>query len=399
MNGLAVVFVKEVRESLRERRVLATCLLAGPLPGPLLLSALLTFAIDQAVDDASRPIAVPVIGGDRAPHLMDHLREQLIDPEVAAFATPAGEAERRALRSAVAEGAVDVAVVLADDYGEALAEGRAARVWIVSDESNRKAQPAVVRVRDALEGWNAALGALRLQARGVSPTLWQPVALLEDDVSTPSARAIRLIGVVSFFLLFATLMGGSQVAVDSTAGERERLTLEPLLTNPVGRTALVLAKSLATVLFMALSLLIAVVAFYLAVPLLPLTSVDVSAHLDAAASVQIFLVVLPFTVPAAGLMVAAASYARTLREAQLYSSIAMQVPTLPIIAALISGVQGSVPLMLVPSLSQHLLVTAVLAREELDPAHVGLSVAGTLAVGALLLYAAVRRYRSERLIL
>ena len=398
MKGAATVFVKEVRESLRERRVLATCLLAGPLPGPLLLGALLALAIDQHVDDPSRPIDVPVIGGNDAPHLMDHLRQRMIDVHLDTVAAATRDSTRLALRETVARGEADVAIVIADDFAEALAQGRAARVWIVSDQSNQSARPAIGRVRGALAEWNETIGALRLQARGVDPFLWQPVAVLDDDVSTPSARGLHLLGVVSYFLLFATLVGGSQVATDSTAGERERRTLEPLLTMPVARATLVLGKALATMLFMSVSLAIAVLAFYIAIPLLPLERVDVTAHLDALAAVQLFAQVWPFSILGAGLMLAAASYSRTLREAHLYTNIAMQVPTLPIIVALVTGVQGALPLMLVPSLSQHLLVTGVLANIEADPVHVALSVAVTVALGVLLVHLTVHRFRSERLI-
>lgn len=399
MSGLLTVFAKELRDGLRERRAVATALLFGPLLGPVLFGAMIGYTINQQIDDAERPISVPVIGGERAPHLMAHLGQNMVDADTDAFAADSFAARRDALRAAVRGGDVDVGVVIAPDFAAALASGEAARVWIVSDRARSSSRPAVARVRGALSSWSSTVGSIRLQLRGLSPVLHRPLALLDDDVSTPSGRAILLLGMVTYFLLFATLIGGSQVAVDSTAGERERGSLEPLLTMPVSREVLVLGKTLTTVVFMAVSLAIAIVSFHLAVRLLPLAEIGMTAHFDLVVCLKLFALTLPFAVLAAGLMVAAAAFTRSLREAQTYTSLAMLVPTLPIVAAVIRPVQPDVPLMLIPSLSQHLLITATIKAEALDPLHVAVSALSTLAVGAVLIYVTMRRFRSEKLIL
>ena len=400
MNGLLVVFRKELMECTRERRALATTLLVAPLLGPLLFVGIISFTIHQAIDDVDVAIEVPAIGAEVAPNLAAHLRQSLIDLDVTAFSDHGEHAARHeALRDAVRDGDVAVGIVLAEDFAEALAAGRAARVWIVADDSRNRARPEANRVRQAVRSWSAMVGGIRLQLRGIHPNVGVPLAVLQDDVSTPSRRAYLLLGIVGYFVLFAVLIGGSQIALDSTAGERERGSLEPLLTMPIKREILVLAKVLATLAVMTASLVITVSSFGISVQFLPLGELGMTANFDVLVCLQIFLLVFPFATLAAALMVAAASLTRSFREAQTYTSIAMIAPTAPVVLAAVRPMQDSLPLMLVPGLSQHLLLSDVLRAEALEPLHIVASVVSTAAVAAVLVWLTVRRFRSEKLIL
>jgi hypothetical protein len=93
-------------------------------------------------------------------------------------------------------------------------------------------------VRGPVNAYGQQIGALRLVAHGVDPTLARPLILDDRDVSTSAGRSVLLLGTLTYFLLFATLTGGMHLAIDTTAGERERKSLEPLLTLPVRRTSL-----------------------------------------------------------------------------------------------------------------------------------------------------------------
>lgn len=385
------VFRKELFDSLRERRAVISAFVFAPLLGPVLFGVLINFAVSQQMEEALQPVAIPVLGAEGAPNLLAHLRTRYID------ADDSPPADRDALRRAVQRGEVEVGLVIADDFAAALARGAPARVWVVADASNSATRAAANRVRGALGEYSQWMGANRLLLRGVDPALSQPLAILADDVSTPSGRAVMLLGMMTYFLLFAALIGGVQIAIDTTAGERERGTMEALLTLPAPRWSLVVGKFATTVLFMASSLAIAIVTFALAASFLPLAEIGMATTLDAGACLAIFGAMAPFAVLGAGLMMVVASYTRNFREAQTYTGLAMAVPSLPILAVLFNPIQPSLPWMLVPSLSQHLLVTSIIKAEALDPAHVAVSAASTLAFGALAVAATIHRYRSERL--
>ena len=392
MAGFGVVFRKEFVDSLRERRSVVTALVFGPLLGPILFVLLANYAVNLQIDEAEQPIEVPVVGGEEAENLMAHLFRRQIDVVHGRFA------ELDSLRDAVRTGDVEVGLVVDPGFGEALRTGEPARLWIVADMANNTARRSISRLRSALGEYSAGIGTHRLVLRGIAPDLARPVAVLTDDVSTPSGRSVLLLGMMTYFLLFSTLLGGTQVAIDTTAGERERGSLEPLLALAVSRSEMVWGKIGVTFVFMAVSLATCVVSFAIAVQFLPLAKIGMTANLNLLVCVGIYTSMLPFAALGAGIMTIVASYTKSFREAQTYTSIAMVVPPLPIILVILNPVQPSVPLMLVPSLSQHLLVTELVKGEVFDPLHLVVSAVTTVAVGVVCGLATVRRYRSEALL-
>ena len=393
MSGLGVVFRKEFVDSLRERRSVISALVFGPLLGPILFVVVMSYAVNLQIDESEQPIDVPVVDGDDAENLMLNLYRRQIDVDHDRFA------DLDSLREAVRRGDVDVGLVVDPDFGEALRTGRPARVWIVSDTANNTARRAVARLTLALREYGSGIGKHRLALRGIDPNLAVPVAVLTDDVSTPSGRAVMLLGMMTYFLLFSTLLGGAQVAIDTTAGERERGSLEPLLALAVSRSEMVWGKMGVTFVFMAVSLAICVLSFAIAVRFLPLAEIGMTANLTPWVCVGIYVTMLPFAAMGAGVMTIVASYTKSFREAQTYTSIAMVAPPLPIILVVLNPVQPSAALMLVPSLSQHLLVTELVKGEVFDPLHLLISGVATLAVGVVCGFATVRRYRSVALLI
>src|SRR5690606_5229025 len=115
--------------------------------------------------------------------------------------------------------------------------------------------------RAAIGQFGASLTQLRLMARGVDPLVLAPVVVQEMDVSTPASRSVLVLGALSYIVLLSMLMGGLYLAIDATAGERERGSLEALLTVPARRDHLIFGKILATCAYMALSLTLTVTTF------------------------------------------------------------------------------------------------------------------------------------------
>ena len=390
-RGTLVSFRKEALDNLRDRRAVVSALLFAPLFGPLLISLMMGFGVRQQVDEGLEPIVVPTVGGADADNLRTYLATRLVDIEPERFASA------EALREAVRTGDVDVGLVVDDEFGAALLTGAPARLWIVSDSSNASNRASTLRLRAALQDYGGIVGGQRMLMRGIDPEVAAPLAVLADDVSTPSGRSVLLLGTLAYFLFFATLMGGLHVAIDSTAGERERGTLEPLLTLPIPRWQLVFGKFATATLFMAVSLGSAIVAFAVATRFMPLAEVGMSTNLSPAVCLGIFGIIMPFTVLGAGGMMFVATFAKSFREAQTYTSLVIAVPTLPIVLTFFNPLPASTALMPVPSLSQHLLTTALIKGETVAMFNVLTSATVTVALGLLFVLATVRRYRSERL--
>jgi len=233
---------------------------------------------------------------------------------------------------------------------------------------------------------------------GVDLRLMRPLVIDELDVSTAASRSALLLGVLTYFLLFAMLAGGMHLAIDTTAGERERKSLEPLLTLPVSRASIIVGKMTATVCYMLASLVLTLVAFTIALGQLPLEQIGMSSSFGFTTALLAFVLLAPFAPLGAALMTTVASFTKTYREAQTYLTFVLLVPTLPLAFATFLNVEPELKLMWIPSLSQHLLITTIIKDQPLDAGFTALSVASNLVFGVLLGWLAVRLYRREAIL-
>ena len=259
MRALFTVFGKEFLENLRDRRTLLSALLLGPLLGPLLFGAMVSRMLDQSVAESDEPLKITLSGAEQAPNLRRYLESQGVTLALSALS-------ENAARAAVRSRAVPVVVIVPADYAQRFASGVPAPLLLVADSSDAPARKIADRVRQLLANYGSGIAQLRLRARGVNPLIAAPVAVNEIDVTTPTGRAVAVLGFMTYFVLFAVLMGGLYLAIDSTAGERERGSLEALLSLPVDRAAIVGGKILATCAYMCLSLAISLTAFVVVWP-------------------------------------------------------------------------------------------------------------------------------------
>jgi sodium transport system permease protein len=391
MRTLLTVFTKEVIDNFRDRRTLASALIMGPLFGPMLFAFVISLSIERSLDDIDRALDVPVIGQEHAPNLMEYLGSHNIN-------VIRGPETREAAMQAVTTGEHDVVVIVPEEFGEQLAEATPARVELISDQANTQAERDARRVRTALHSYSQEIAGIRLVARGVSPLVLRPINVDEVDVSTPSGRSAILLGMMSYFFIFALLMGGMYLAIDTTAGERERGSLEPLLSLPVTRDQLMLGKIVATCVFMAVSLLLSLCSFFVALKFMPLEQLGMTPNFGPPVVAAAFLILLPFILLGASLMTLVASFTKSYKEAQTWLSVVLVAPTLPILIVSILTLRPQLEFMFVPSLSQHLILVDMIKNEPVNLLHVAISVGSTLAIGGMLTWICARLYRREGLL-
>ncbi len=391
MRTFLTVFFKEILDNIRDRRTLASALLMGPIFGPVMFAFVINLSIDRALDDAESTMDLPVIGQEHAPNLMRFLESRNID-------IVAGPEDVDGAADAVKSGAHDVVLVVPEGFGEQLADMVPARVELFSDEANSQGEKEARRARNALHAYNRQLASIRLSARGVNPMLLRPINIDEVDVSTPSGRSAMLLGMMSYFFIFALLMGGMYLAIDTTAGERERGSLEPLLSLPVTRGQLILGKIMATCVFMAASLMLSLLSFYVVLKFMPLEQLGMTPNFGLSVVVAAFFLLLPFVLLGASLMTLVASFTKSYKEAQTWLSVVLIAPTLPILIVSILTLRPKLEFMFIPSLSQHLILVDMVKNEPLNGVHVAISVMSTLVFGAILTWVCARLYRREGLL-
>ncbi len=390
-STILTVCRKEVVENSRDRRTLFSTLLFGPLFGPALFAIMINVIISQALSGAEEDITLPIVGQEHAPNLVDFLRRRGV--EASADLESLEEAT-----AAVREGEHEIVLIISPEFPANFRAGGDARVTLVFDPSQTRLNLSTRRVRGLLNAYSRQLAFMRLQARGISPLLLRPITIDEFDISTATGRSALLLGVLTYLLLFATLMGGFHLAIDSTAGERERGSLEPLLTTPVARADLLLGKMAATMCYMMLSLTLTVAGFTVALYFAPLEQMGMSSNFGPLVALKIILILAPFVPLGAALMTLVASFTKSYKEAQTYLGLVLLVPTLPLIIATFLNIRPDLSLMWIPSLSQHLLIIELIKAEPLNLGYLGVSTTSALLLGALLAWLAIRLYDRERLL-
>jgi sodium transport system permease protein len=367
MGAAWVVFRKELVDALRDRRTLLTVLLSSVAIGPLVLVLISTLV--SGLERRAEQREVLVLGIEYAPTLVNFLQRQTYTVRAAP-----PDHERQLQDNKLAE----PVLVVGADFETGLRRGEAPLVEVVSSSTNTRAQAGSGRLLRLLQGFSQEQATLRLAVRGVSPAALMAIEVEERDLADPAARAAQFATLVPFFVLMAVLYGALNAALDTTAGERERGSLEPLLMNPSPRLALVLGKWAAV---STVGLLIAVLS---CLSFLPgqwlLRSELLSAMFRfGLREAGLFIVLLaPLAGALSGLLMAIAIRCRTFKEAQANATVlVLAVSLLPLLTVV--NQEGEAPWHLwVPALAQITLMGRVLKGEAIGPFDAALPVLTSL---------------------
>jgi sodium transport system permease protein len=373
-NHCWIVLSKELLDALRDRRTLLRLMGPALLMGPLLLMAL--SGLISSLEERAEQREVMVAGIENAPTLRNFLERQTYVIKTA----PADyEAQLRATRLLV-----PVLVIGADFEAELLA-GMRPTVELVSDSANQRAGAGMPALQRLLVGFNRETASLNLALRGISTELLQPVAVEERDLASVQARASRITSIIPMFIIMAVLYGALTSALDSTAGERERGSLEPLLMNPVQQIALVLGKWAAVAILGLLVALLASVSFVPAQWLLRSDSLQAMFQFGWYEVIAFLLLQLPLAAGLGALLMALAIRAKTFKEAQAGSTLVITFVGLAPMVSLLNPGGEAAWYFWVPGLAQNSLMMLVLKGETLTAAQLlpGLLVGIALTIACL----------------
>lgn len=388
MNRIGVVFRKEVLESLRDRKASFNSLLLGPLLFPLLFLGLAWFGISIEQERAEKPLRIPVAGVENAPNLVAWLEQQGLI-RLPAPADP---------EAAVRRNETEVIIRIPESFGEEWRKGRPAPLEIIADPSRRETNTTLNRVKGLIQGYSSQIGGLRIQLRGVSPELARPIQIKDVDMSTPKSRALMVMIFLPYILMLTAFTGGLHLAMDSTAGEKERRSLEPLFLNPVPRWRIMCGKLLATTAFAFASLSLTLLSFRLTLPFLPIDQLGIDLQLSTRSVLMILIVIAPVTLLAAAFLTLLASFAKSYKEAQSYMGLVILIPVIPSMLFMVNPVKPEQAMMWIPLFSQNLLIGEIIRGEAVVTAWMLASITGTLVLGLVLAFVAANLYNRAKLI-
>ena len=349
LHQTLIVMRKELKDSLRDRRALFSIAFSIVI-GPVLVGFMMNRIADRQ-REAER-VEIPVVGTTTRAGA-----RRLVPPAVRrhrdrrASAPRAGGAPRRERRRGRDCGRLcrEIPRVAARDH-----QGHCGYIAQFGAASHRARAAAAAAIQR--RSWRAAPDFTRRESgRGHAAE-----ARGDRESSTAQQRAAQVLGFIPMFIILAAFVGGMSIATDSTAGERERGSLEALLVNPAPRMALVAGKCIAAAI-MAMTAVVLTTTLSANIPrFLPLQDMGIRFRIGPDQFIGILAALLPMCLFSASLQAAVSTLARSFKEAQSYMGVLVLLPMLPGMISAVSTLGQEPWMSLVPVLGQHVLVMGVL---------------------------------------
>ena len=385
MNAVGVVFGKELKDGRRDKRAVLSAFLF-PILAPILVYGMMTFIIDFR--SQAEETVVPIMGIENAPSFVRWLKER--DVKIEEFI---GDP-----REAVINKTEELVVVIPDDYQERFGNTKTAVIEVVSDGSRTDAKATVGRFKSLIRKYSSEIAALRLIVRGVSPEVMNVVIAEDIDVATKQQQAVAALNFIPMYIILAAFVSGMGIAVDSTAGERERKTLEPLLINPVERHDIVLGKWLAASIFAALGMIMTLVLCILALTQVPLDQIGLNFHITTQQILLMIVATLPLAFLATSMQMLLGIFAKSFKDAQGYIGLLTMMPMIPMFLIMVNPTATMDWMYAVPMYGQHLLLVEVLGAKDVPGIAYIYSTLSGIALGAAFVLVTARLFQRENII-
>ncbi|MDH5748174.1 MAG: ABC transporter permease [Rhodospirillales bacterium] len=391
LRAMGVVLLKEVTDNVRDRRAMLLALVY-PLMAPLLIGVLINMfsGISGGADDDAEKAkpALAVYGGDRAPALIAFLQGRGYS------ILPVTGDPKEMVRT----GKADNIIAVSKNFHEKYDAKQPAEVFVLLDSSRLRGLSALKRSMTLLGDFNREIGQKRLVEAGVDPALAAPLTVSSVNISESTNITDFFLYMIPPFIIFTIFMGGIYLAVDSTSGERERGSLEPLLINPVERWALMMGKFAAALLFTALAVFIHLLAFKGAFFWAAGTESSFYRALSPTVMISLFFVALPLMFFAVGVQVIIATLTRSYKEAQTYLGLMPLVPALPGLILVFSPLKAQSWMMAIPIFAQTVVFGDLVRGDVSSALDIALSMVITLGFASVLALIAAWFYEREQVI-
>lgn len=385
LSGIRIVFKKEVVDGFRDRRALLTAMLPALL-APIFM--IFMFSTIAETRDTSDDLSVQVIGQENAPDLIRFLQQR--DVSIVDYD---GDAKQD-----IQSNDIEIALEIPDDFAEKFTASEPASLYLHSDNSIEASDAAADRLNDMLQEYRASIGSMRLLIRGVNPGITAAVVVENRDYSTDASRAGQILGAMQMFILMAAFFGSAPSAIDATAGERERNSLEPLLVHPLSSLQIILGKYLTVSSFGLIASIITVTVTAFALESTSLESLGVDPRLTPSMQVNVISTLVPIVLFAAALQMLLSMFSKTFKEAQSYIGLMTILPILVVMPSLTGAVNDEEWMLFVPLLGQKQLLDRVLRGDGMEMIDLAIVSGITLLVTAFIVMLLVRILRSERVV-
>jgi len=386
LRHIWVVMAKELTDNLRDRRSTILSLIY-PLIGPILLGVLIILVGESLSAPRISEHVVVAKGSDRAPDFVDFVRQQGADI-VETDIEDAAEAVRQGIHASI--------LVFPDNFADLRDDEKTAHIEMYVDSSRLGSIMAISRTVALVNEFNRLLADQRLASRGIEPELAYPLEVRSVNVAASVSVTGIFLNMMAPFLIFTVFLGGVYMAIDTTAGERERGSLEPLLINPVPRWQFMIAKYLASLVFTALAVLAGVVAYKLIFEVIAMLGVGFNTNPSLGDFALIFAICVPMMMLAVAIQIIIATVSKSFKETQTLLGLLPLLPSLPGMIMVFVPLQAKTWMMLVPTYGQTLLISQIVRGDTPATGDLLLSGAATVVWAVALCWLAARFYAREQ---
>lgn len=387
MNTLRTVLKKELTDAIRDRRAWMVVLMTTLISGPATMLLLSRFMTDLKARAEQRELLV-----DGAQHAFE--LERFFQRHGRSVVRPPADVRER-----IEAGQFDDAVlVVPPGFSEALKHGNPIELTVLHDANRPKSVTAAATLERLVAGWSQELGMQRLLVRGIDPTLLKPARTTMVSMGGGRGGAARLLFLIPLVALLAGVIGALSIAIDVTAGERERGSLEPLLMNPIPLWSLVLGKWLAVCSASVATLIGSVVSFALAAQLITDETLAAAFQFGVAEASMCLVVLAPFCLFISAMLMLSSLFAHSHKEAQAYTSYLVSFVSIVPSFSMFLSLQDARWQLLVPALGQNMVLARVFRGSAVSTLDLATPAVLCLAWAALALWAQTRLLRREAIV-
>lgn len=381
---LKALILKEYKEAFRDKRALMVALMMAFL-APIMIMVMSKIMIEKLVDEP--PVYVKFTGAEYAPKLISHLA----DKNLLNFAD-VPEDERAAWEQR------NIAIEIPQDYATNMAEGKSIKLHLQADFTDKAVKPPIRRINNAVREFSLSIGYKRLLLRGVDIRLLNPVKLVEQDTAKPDATFMLISMMLGIYLMLAAFMSGLSVAIDSSAGERERNVLEMLLCQPVSTLKIVLAKLIGASTVAVIGVVLVLVLTSLSVGFVDLTKIGATFSLDMSTAAILLLLLLPICFFASACQLFVAFQTKSFKEAQ--STVGMLIG-IPAFVPFVVSMMDDRPEWLnwLPIAGQSMIIENIFKGLEVNWLAVFATSSVTIAITVALVLALAKKLKSEKVVM
>lgn len=375
MREVFAIYWKEISDAMRDRRTLLMVLASSLLLVPVLLfvfSTVMSQVESQAVDRS-----VMAVNIKDAPSLENYILRQGYEIKTA----PADYEEKSRSKELIKP-----VLLIPENFEQDLQSAKRVELEIAYDTSNRQAEMGLGPLRQLLNGYARERSSLDLMMRGVSPDLLQSISVKERHISRPDERRVTITAALPMVLIMAIVMGGMFAAIDSTAGERERGSLEPLMMNPVSGFQLAIGKTAAVASVSVLIVILTVSSFFPAQLLIANEALRAEFQFGIKDALAFMIVLVPLAAALSSLQVALSLTCKSFKEANVRNQLlSLAVSFMPMFFIVNPGKEPAW-LGWVPVMAQTQMMNQVLKGELVTLNAIGLAllVCSVIVAGSLL---------------